>query len=460
MPSEPLHVIVIGAGTGGMCLAHGLRRAGISVAVYERHRTRADGLYGYRVGINPTGCHALRECLPPELFRTFLATCARPPRYFNVLTERLRQTASFPLRPDSDPTDIDQSVSRMTLRQVLLTGMEDTVHFDRTFTHYRQHDDGRVTAYFADGSSATGDLLVAADGTHSAVRRQYLPHAVVRDAGSINIATKIPLTEHTRDLLPERVRQGISLIFGAGGMMGVLHVMEFKWDQYGALKSDIADSDAKLLETWPGLLYDNTRDCINLVIWSTAGRFPPDVMTLRGDALRDVALNVTRNWHPNLRELLRLGDPGSIIPIKVATSEPVRPWPSSSVTLLGDAIHTMTPGRGVGANTALRDAVLLCRELVAVAAGRKPLRRAVADYEVEMLRYGFARVADSLRNNGTNGDDPIYKPVIGRLAMMAARSYFGFTSRMPPLRRRFVDQLYHYRGAENPSGSSTVRSGR
>lgn len=446
--TAPLHVLIIGAGTGGMCLAHGLRRAGISVAVYERYRTRSDGLHGYRVGINPTGCRALRECLPPELFQTFLATTARPPRYFNVLTEQLHRTASFPLRPDADPTSIDQSVSRMTLRQVLLTDMEDVVHFGRTFTHFQQHDGG-VTAYFADGTSATGDLLVAADGTHSAVRRQYLPHAVVKDAGSINIASKIPLTEYTRSLLSDEVRQGISLIFGAGGVMGVLHVMEFKWDRRGEIKPGIGVTDASMISSWPGLLYDNTRDHINLIIWTTASRFPANVMELRGEPLAQIALELTRNWHPNLRELLRHSDPGSVVPVKVATSVPVEPWPSSHVTLLGDAIHTMTPGRGVGANTALRDAALLRRELVACAAGAKPLLSAVADYEAEMIRYGFARVADSLRTNGTNGDDRIYKPVVGRLAMLAARGYFSVTSRVPPLRRKFVDQLYEYRGAES-----------
>jgi 2-polyprenyl-6-methoxyphenol hydroxylase-like FAD-dependent oxidoreductase len=45
-----LHVVIIGAGTGGLCLAHGLKRAGISVAVYERDPTRADGLHGCRPG--------------------------------------------------------------------------------------------------------------------------------------------------------------------------------------------------------------------------------------------------------------------------------------------------------------------------------------------------------------------------------------------------------------------------
>ena len=59
MQKNALHVMIIGAGTGGLCLAHGLKRAGISVRVYERDRTRRDGLQGYRVGISPAGSYVL-----------------------------------------------------------------------------------------------------------------------------------------------------------------------------------------------------------------------------------------------------------------------------------------------------------------------------------------------------------------------------------------------------------------
>jgi 2-polyprenyl-6-methoxyphenol hydroxylase-like FAD-dependent oxidoreductase len=57
----------------------------------------------------------------------------------------------------------------------------------------------------------------------------------------------------------------------------------------------------------------------------------------------------------------------------------------------------MTPFRGIGANTALRDAELLCRYLVAAAGGEKPLLEAIHAYEVEMVRYGFAAVRSSQR---------------------------------------------------------------
>jgi glycine/D-amino acid oxidase-like deaminating enzyme len=47
MRADPLHVIIVGAGYGGLALAHGLHRAGVSFAVYEAQRSRTDGLYGY-----------------------------------------------------------------------------------------------------------------------------------------------------------------------------------------------------------------------------------------------------------------------------------------------------------------------------------------------------------------------------------------------------------------------------
>jgi len=66
------------------------------------------------------------------------------------------------------------------------------------------------------------------------------------------------------------------------------------------------------------------------------------------------------------------------------------------VTLLGDAIHTMPPFRGVGANTALRDAELLHRKLVAAATKGVSLMQAVGEYEAAMRGYGFEAVRTTL----------------------------------------------------------------
>ena len=67
-------VMIIGAGTGGLALAHGLKQAGIGVSVFERDRTPRDDQGGYRVGISPAGSRALKACLPSSVYDLFVAT--------------------------------------------------------------------------------------------------------------------------------------------------------------------------------------------------------------------------------------------------------------------------------------------------------------------------------------------------------------------------------------------------
>jgi salicylate hydroxylase len=82
----------------------------------------------------------------------------------------------------------------------------------------------------------------------------------------------------------------------------------------------------------------------------------------------------TRAWDQRFRDLVHLADSATINAITIRTSVPVAPWPTQRVTLLGDAIHSMTPYRGIGANVALKDAMRLCRALAAADRGEQPLR--------------------------------------------------------------------------------------
>ncbi|HZL75914.1 MAG TPA: NAD(P)/FAD-dependent oxidoreductase [Propionibacteriaceae bacterium] len=445
MISTSPRVLVIGAGTGGLALAHGLVRAGIDVRVFERDVLRTDGLHGYRVGIDPDGSRALHALLPPDLYDTFVATCARAPRWFNMLTEQHREVLALEIPVEDDPVESEKSVSRMTLRQVLMTGIEDVISFGKEFAGFDRHADGTITAHFADGSSATGDLLVGADGAGSRVRRQYLPQAQQEETGIIAIAGKLPITEESAALVPRRVFQGISMIQAPKGYFCILHVMEFKWDRAGKIKNGIGASDAELIKVWPGLQFDNTRDYINWGFSASADKFPADVMERRGDDLARLVREMTPDWHPNLQRLFELTDPSTCFPVNIKTSVPVDPWPASNITLIGDAIHTMTPGRGVGANTALRDAVLLCARIIDVANGRLDIVEAVNRYETKMIKYGFDAVLKSRQQ--MTADDPIHKPLIGRLVLGLLRTAMRVTNHVPPLKERMARSMLQYRGA-------------
>jgi 2-polyprenyl-6-methoxyphenol hydroxylase-like FAD-dependent oxidoreductase len=165
--------MIIGAGIGGLCLAQGLRQAGAAVTVYERTEARTDWLQGYRIHINPNGSRALHACLPPAAWHAFLETVSVDGGGFGFTTERLDDLLRFSadeITPAGGPEDRHYGVSRISLREVLLSGMDDVIRLGREFTHYETTADGRVTAHFADGSTATAELLIGADGANSRER--------------------------------------------------------------------------------------------------------------------------------------------------------------------------------------------------------------------------------------------------------------------------------------------------
>jgi 2-polyprenyl-6-methoxyphenol hydroxylase-like FAD-dependent oxidoreductase len=434
-----MRVIIMGAGTGGLTLAHGLKRAGIEVRVFEKEPTRRHGRLGFRVGISPAGSYAMQKCLPPEVFDVFVATCARSPRYFNILTERMEEVLSMDGFGDSaeDPVDSEKSVSRMTLRQVLLTGLEDVVEFGKQFERFEENADGTVTAFFADGTSVVGDVLVGADGARSKLRKQRLPQARMEETGILSIGAKIPLNAETRSLISDKVFQGVSLVMASKGMGAIIHVMEFKWDEKG-VKARTTVHDADIIRQWPGSQYDDSQDYMLWAIWSARRWYPKDPTKLSPRELLATALKMTEGWSPKFRRMIELTDLEAMTAINIRTSVPLHPWESSQVTLLGDAVHTMTPGRGVGANTALEDAALLCQRLIEVRDGKRYLIEAIHAYEAEMLEYSRVAVLESRKQ--MDAQDAIHKPLIGPVILATARTVMRVVNHVPMLKRKMHEK--------------------
>jgi 2-polyprenyl-6-methoxyphenol hydroxylase-like FAD-dependent oxidoreductase len=435
MQKLPLNVMIIGAGTGGLALAHGLKQAGIGVTVFERDRNSRDARGGYRVGISPAGSQALKACLPPELFDLFLATTSRPPHYFNMLTEHFSNLISLEMA-DDDPAHSEQNVNRSTLRRVLLTGLEDVVFFDKKFVRYEEGGDRTVTVFFEDGTQSRGDILIGADGAGSRVLKQRLPGTYHEETGILSLGGKLPMTAEGKALLSEKMFYGMSMIMAPKGIGAIIHSLEFQWNRPD-WKERVKDDRMDIISKWPGLVNEDTDDYIGWGLWASRKQFPADLMKLAGAELIGVAEKMTENWHPNFRKLLQMTDPATMHSLNVRTSVPVPPWESSSVTLLGDAIHTMTPGKGAGANTALRDAALLLKRLVEVSRGEKSSIQAFHEYETEMLRYSSKAVIESRKQ--MNENDTIHKPVIGGLQLGLMRTAMRVIESVPILKRRATD---------------------
>jgi salicylate hydroxylase len=417
---EPFHVLIIGGGIGGLTLAQGLKQAGISAAVYERDRTVNDRLQGYRIHISPTGSLALNECLPPHLFDIFDRTCGAPNIAVRFFTEHMRVLLAFEgdLVASTDPIACHRAASRITLRQVLLAGL-DNVHFGKTFERYEQRDRG-IIAYFADGSSAEGDVLVAADGGGSRVRRQFLPQAQRIDTGVIGIAGKIFL---------DAALDGISLVAARGGLGLFVATQEMTRGPIGG----IGGNEPALAGA--GNLYENTR---SYLMWALSARREKFGLAEpeRADSatLAAAAAHAMRSWSHVLRDLVGLADPTTIACLPIRSSVPIAPWQTQRITLLGDAIHSMTPYRGIGANVALKDAVRLKRALVVAHRGERDLVGALHEYEIGMRDYGFRAVRNSLKAMRQTVTD-------STLALVFSRTMLRAINALPSVKQRMARRL-------------------
>jgi len=396
MSQLTLRVLVIGGGLGGLCLAQALHQAGVDVAVYERDASPIFRGQGYRIHIDSRGEQALQECLPPRLYELFAATRGQASRQITIFTvdnKELKEAQVWPFPEGDSPVLIraGSAVDRLTLRQILLAGLDDIVHFNKEFTRYEKQDDGRVRAYFTDGTSAIGDVLVAADGVGSRVRQQFLPHAQIIDLGVRWIGGKTILTDEIIPLLPVQLYEGFATVAGSNYSM-VLGLVRF-----------LQRPDEAAAQLWPGLRFHHTHDYI---MWGLLGRREQlpirdeELQAMDGVGLQQVAVELTKGWHPTLHTLTRQADPEESFVLTMRSSVPIEHWQTGNVTLLGDAIHAMSPSRGSGGNTALRDASLLSRSLIAVARQSTPLHQALHDYEIEIVRYGFDAVRASLQGGG------------------------------------------------------------
>ena len=361
-----MRVTVVGAGLGGLCLAQGLRGAGIEVDVHERDPAITARFQGYRLVLNPAGFDALRGCLPPRWHPLLEAIVGDAYGERLVLDPRLNRIGEL------GPGRAGIVVDRHVLRHLLLTGL--TVHTAAALTGYDVLDDGTVRARFGRGAPATADLLVGADGVNSAVRAVLSPRTVPADTGVRFVIGRTPLTERFA---------GLSRAFGskiAGDRVSLL---------LGAMRFRTPPKEAAE-RLAPEVTLPDVPDYVR---WAMI--LPPGGSPGAHDP-RTAALSMMDGWHPDLRALVEQGDPDNSALLGIRVVRPRERWSPGPVTLLGDAIHATSPTGGNGANTALRDADLLRRCLIDAAEGRRNLAEAVGGYERQMFEYGAEAVQHSL----------------------------------------------------------------
>ena len=380
-----MRVLIIGAGLGGLTLLHGLRRAGLDARVYERSADQGSQPASYGIHLDADGLRALHDTLPTETWKPIDAAGVPAPLIIRFHDPHRGVLATVDKRfPEhaTDPVTKRRAISRGKLRDALLHGTredaggEPLVHWGKTFTGYELHDDG-VRAFFTDGSHADGDILVGADGSNSRVRHQRLPELRRHDLGILNIAGRVPLAGAVEAALPTEFVDG-----------GINNVVPAKTGWMFLSTWDTGDPD----------ITDVSDGATQYVIWAWAAAetsYPKKVRDLDGEQLKRLVSERVEDWPGPLRTLVDATNPFTITTVPLRTMPHLPRWTPSRVTLLGDAIHNMTPMAGIGANTALRDADQLRRALITTPID--PID-GIAAYETAMRDYANHALKLSTRN--------------------------------------------------------------
>jgi 2-polyprenyl-6-methoxyphenol hydroxylase-like FAD-dependent oxidoreductase len=234
MRGTGLKVCIIGAGTGGLCLAQGLKQDRVEVEVYERDHSPSDRLQGYRLSISATGRRALQACLPEALFEKLIANCAKPSESVAFLDHHLNRLLVIDL-PHGDRKDADSElpVSRRALRQILVEGLDGLIRYGKKFVSFEDAPRGAVMVRFEDGSSTTGDVLIGADGAGSHLRAQLLPQARRDKTGIVAVSGKLGLSDAVRGATPELILRGPTLILGPRGCFMFASTVDYQDAEVG-----------------------------------------------------------------------------------------------------------------------------------------------------------------------------------------------------------------------------------
>ncbi|WP_323117848.1 FAD-dependent oxidoreductase [Burkholderia alba] len=379
MPS--FHVAIVGAGLGGLCLAQGLKRAGIAFDVYERDAAPQSRTQGYRIRIDEAGQRALAHCLPDDLYALFRHTCAAAAsagRFVDPRLAALDGRAADTWQPAATGPEAagDLSAHRLTLREILLHGISAHVHFGKAFAGYAIDADRQVAVHFSDGELRRTSLLVAADGVHSTVRRRALPNAEPAPTGAICVYGQTPLTPELRAVAGADLGTGTSVIF-ADGFAAVLDAMRFR---------------APFVVPGPAFVHTcGLTHVDDYLYWAFIGpdarlpRIEPAGTHRTADVWLNSVAHWTRDWHPRVRKLLRHATPDSLALQPVRRAPDLGTLPAGPLAFIGDAIHAMSPAAGLGANTALADAADLAGRLAqARAAGAASWSGALRDYHAAL----------------------------------------------------------------------------
>ncbi|MCX4851545.1 NAD(P)/FAD-dependent oxidoreductase [Streptomyces sp. NBC_00893] len=326
-----MKMIIAGGGVGGLAIGRQLASAGHEVEVYEQ----ADGLRteGAALIVWPNGTGVLRD----------LGVIAEDMGSRMVAMDTYLQDGSQVLRLELDkiekhfghPTVV---VPRARLLQELALGLPaGALRFGKRCVGVTQPEpgtDGPVVVRFADGSTAEGDALIAADGYGSAIRRELVDTAPAATSG---LASWHGMIKRSVAGVPE---DRMLAFYGDGGFCAMFSAGEGQLHYAFCTPWQKGD-----------------------VVPRTASG--PSVRSVDGEPLSSLAglRAMFGHWTGPVPHLLDALADEDIKPYAHMFHKVPQTWTQGRVTMIGDAVHAVSPTLGQGVNQTLEDVWVLAGAL-------------------------------------------------------------------------------------------------
>ena len=347
-------IVIVGGGIGGLFAANALVAQGLRVSVYEQAPALRE--VGAGVYITPNCVRQLQRVGLGPAVEKWGAKVGANSRYFHhdgTLISTVQVT-------DSSGWNATYGMHRADLVDMLAKALpEGVVHTGHRCTGYERHGDvARVT--FENGAAAEGDVVVGADGIHSALRPHVFPASHPVFSGTVTYRGVVPA-----ELVPEWPAESWLMWLGKRK-----HFLVYPL-RAGALINFVGfvPADEEMKESW-----------------SASG----DPEQLR----REFA-----DWDPQIGYLLRQVQ--TTFRSALYDRDPLPSWTKGRLTLLGDAAHAMLPHLGQGANQSIEDGMALATMLANT--DRTTVLAALLAYE-RLRRERTAKVQTSARANGLRYD--------------------------------------------------------
>jgi salicylate hydroxylase len=335
MPGNPLKIAVIGGGIGGLTAALALRQAGFEVDVFEQAPELTQ--IGGGINMGPNAARVLRRLgLGAGLDREGVRPIGSHQRRWE--DGRTLQRASLNPRCEELYGAPHITIHRADLLGVIASGFpSERIHLGHRLVGLHARGDA-TEAWFDNGVHITVDVLVGADGIHSAVRAALFGEEEPRFAGCVAY----------RGLVPAERIADLGLELGSQSWVGP-----------GAHLVHYFVSRGRLL---------------NFVGWTEHDTWNREDWTDRATPER--ALAAFAGWHGQIRRIIAAAYTCFIWAL--FDRDPLPRWSVGRTTLLGDACHPMYPFMGQGAAQAIEDGAALA---ACLAAGDSDPAEALRRYE-------------------------------------------------------------------------------